>query len=171
MSNPRLIGLAARLCCLGVATVFLAGAGCKSGGSGGSGGSGAPSAQPSTEKPGDLSRAAALARGSGGGAGGPGLPVQFSGNGGAYSVPFLINTGTVTVYYAYNCSSAGGSGNFAADMISGSPSTRTTTRASPTERRGRIRRVDQHYRESADSRQLLPCGQLRVQLEHMAEKG
>ncbi len=121
MSNPRLIGLAARLCCLGVATVFLAGAGCKSGGSGGSGGSGAPFAQPSTEKPSELNRAAASPRVRGRGRG-TGLPVQFSGNGSEYSVPFLINTGTVTVYYAYNCSSAGGSGNFAADMISGSAS-------------------------------------------------
>ena len=135
MSNRRLIGLAARLCCLGVSTVFLAGAGCGSGGSSGSsgssgpGGSSAPSAEPSTEKPGGLSGAAALSRGSGGGAGGgasePSLPLQFSGNGSESSVAFLVNTGTVTVYYTYNCSSAGDSGDFAADMISGPPSSPT----------------------------------------------
>jgi len=57
--------------------------------------------------------------GSGSGEAAPGLPVLFSGSGNNASQLFLVNTGTVTVWYAYDCSSAGGSGNFAASMIAG----------------------------------------------------
>ena len=36
------------------------------------------------------------------------------------SAPFTVNSGTLTVYYTYDCSSQG-TGNFIADLISGSP--------------------------------------------------
>lgn len=66
----------------------------------------------------------ALDSGGGGGGGGEsGLSVPVSANavGDAASVPFLVNTSSVSVSYAYDCSSTGGSG-FTGDLISGSAS-------------------------------------------------
>lgn len=48
--------------------------------------------------------------------------IQFSGSGARTSGLLLVNTPAVTVAYGDDCTSAGGSGNFIADMISGSPS-------------------------------------------------
>jgi len=47
---------------------------------------------------------------------------RFSGSGIRNSPPFLVNASTVTAHFTYNCAAAGGSGNFIADMVSGSPS-------------------------------------------------
>ena len=41
---------------------------------------------------------------------------HLSGNGIANSVPFLVTASPVTATYTYDCSAAGGSGNFIADM-------------------------------------------------------
>jgi len=46
---------------------------------------------------------------------------SFDGNGSRNSASFLVNADTVMVDYSYDCSSVGGSGSFAADMISVSP--------------------------------------------------
>ncbi|MGI9008783.1 MAG: hypothetical protein ACR2FU_21780 [Streptosporangiaceae bacterium] len=47
--------------------------------------------------------------------------LTFSGNGVRNSQPFLVNTQSVIAKYHFDCSGAGGSGNFIADMISGKP--------------------------------------------------
>jgi hypothetical protein len=57
--------------------------------------------------------------GPGGGSSGP---LQFSGTGSDQSAQFLVNVNTVTAYYTYDCSAAGGSGDFSAFMVSGDPS-------------------------------------------------
>ncbi len=98
----------------------------QSGGSGGSsGGSGSSNAQPSSAIGTDTaSNKLALASGGGGGGGGQtglSVPVRASAVGNATSVPFTVSTSTVSVGYAYDCSSTGGSG-FTADLISGSAS-------------------------------------------------
>jgi hypothetical protein len=49
----------------------------------------------------------------------PKVLLQLSGSGIQNSAPFLVNSGTVTVKYTYDCSSAGGSGNFIADLEAG----------------------------------------------------
>jgi hypothetical protein len=48
--------------------------------------------------------------------------IRFSGSGIRNSAPFVVNSSVVKAHYSYDCSAAGGSGNFIADMISGSPS-------------------------------------------------
>jgi hypothetical protein len=48
--------------------------------------------------------------------------IKFSGNGIRNSAPFVVNSSTVTAHYRYDCSAFGTAGNFAADMISGNPS-------------------------------------------------
>jgi hypothetical protein len=96
----------------------------QSGGSGGSSGGGS-NAQPSSAIGTDTaSNKLALASGGGGGGGGQtglSVPVRASAVGNATSVPFTVSTSTVSVGYAYDCSSTGGSG-FTADLISGSAS-------------------------------------------------
>ena len=51
-----------------------------------------------------------------------GTPLQFSGTGSGVSEQFLVNVDSVSAQYSYDCSAVGGSGNFAADLISGDPS-------------------------------------------------
>ena len=46
---------------------------------------------------------------------------SFHGNGSRNSAPFLVDASTVTVAYSYDCSAVGGSGTFAAEIISVSP--------------------------------------------------
>jgi hypothetical protein len=48
--------------------------------------------------------------------------ITFSGSGIRNSAPFVVNSSSVTARYSYDCSSAGGEGNFIADLVSGSPS-------------------------------------------------
>jgi hypothetical protein len=48
--------------------------------------------------------------------------ISMSGSGIRDSAPFVVNSSSVTARYSYDCSSAGGEGNFIADLISGSPS-------------------------------------------------
>jgi hypothetical protein len=50
-----------------------------------------------------------------------GVLFTFSGSGIRNSAPFTVNSSSVTVRYSFDCSGAGGEGNFIADMISGSP--------------------------------------------------
>jgi hypothetical protein len=57
--------------------------------------------------------------GDGGGQTGLSVPVRAAATGNATTVPFTVNTRSVTVSYGYDCSTTGGSG-FTADMISGS---------------------------------------------------
>lgn len=51
-----------------------------------------------------------------------GTPLQFSGTGSDVSEQFLVNVDSVSAQYSYDCSAAGGSGDFAADLVSGDPS-------------------------------------------------
>jgi hypothetical protein len=53
---------------------------------------------------------------------GSGTPLQFSGTGSGVSEQFLVNVDTVSAQYTYDCSAAGGSGDFSADLVSGDPS-------------------------------------------------
>jgi hypothetical protein len=46
----------------------------------------------------------------------PVVLIRLSGNGIENSPPVVVNSGTLTVKYSYDCSSAGGSGNFIADL-------------------------------------------------------
>jgi hypothetical protein len=48
--------------------------------------------------------------------------ITFSGSGIRNSAPFVVNSSSVTTHYSYSCSAFGSSGNFIADMVSGSPS-------------------------------------------------
>jgi hypothetical protein len=48
--------------------------------------------------------------------------ISLSGSGIRNSAPFVVNSSAVTARYSYDCSGFGGSGNFIADLISGSPS-------------------------------------------------
>lgn len=48
--------------------------------------------------------------------------ITFSGSGIRNSAPFVVNSSSVTAHYSYSCSAFGSSGNFIADMVSGSPS-------------------------------------------------
>jgi hypothetical protein len=50
-----------------------------------------------------------------------GVLLTFSGSGIRNSSPFTVNSSSVTARYSYDCSGFGGSGNFIADLISGSP--------------------------------------------------
>jgi Protein of unknown function (DUF2510) len=50
-----------------------------------------------------------------------GVLFTFSGSGIRNSAPFTVNSQVVTVRYSFDCSGAGGQGNFIADMVSGSP--------------------------------------------------
>jgi hypothetical protein len=52
----------------------------------------------------------------------PTVLFQLSGSGIENSSPFVVNSGTVTVHYTYNCASAGGTGNFIADLETGDQS-------------------------------------------------
>jgi hypothetical protein len=47
--------------------------------------------------------------------------LNLSGSGIQNSAPFLVTSDALTVTYTYNCSSSGGSGNFIADLETGSP--------------------------------------------------
>jgi hypothetical protein len=47
--------------------------------------------------------------------------ITFSGSGIRNSAPFVVNSSTVTAHYSYDCSAVG-TGNFIADLVSGSPS-------------------------------------------------
>ena len=51
-----------------------------------------------------------------------GVLFTFSGSGIRNSAPFTVNSSAVTARYSYDCSAFGGSGNFIADLVSGSPS-------------------------------------------------
>jgi hypothetical protein len=51
-----------------------------------------------------------------------GVLITFSGSGIRNSAPFVVNSSAVTARYSYDCSAFGSSGNFIADLISGSPS-------------------------------------------------
>jgi hypothetical protein len=51
-----------------------------------------------------------------------GVLMTFSGSGIRNSASFVVGSSTVTAHYSYDCSAFGGSGNFIADMVSGSPS-------------------------------------------------
>jgi Protein of unknown function (DUF2510) len=51
-----------------------------------------------------------------------GVLFTFSGSGIRDSAPFVVNSSAVTARYSYDCSGAGGQGNFIADLVSGSPS-------------------------------------------------
>jgi hypothetical protein len=48
--------------------------------------------------------------------------IIFSGSSIPNSAPFVVNSSAVTAHYNYGCSAFGSSGNFIADMVSGSPS-------------------------------------------------
>jgi hypothetical protein len=48
--------------------------------------------------------------------------ISMSGSGIQNSAPFVVNSSSVTAHYSYNCSAFGQSGNFIAELISGSPS-------------------------------------------------
>ena len=48
--------------------------------------------------------------------------ITFSGSGIRNSAPFVVNSSAVTAHYSYSCSAFGSSGNFIADLVSGSPS-------------------------------------------------
>lgn len=48
--------------------------------------------------------------------------ITFSGSGIRTSAAFVVNSSAVTAHYNYSCSAFGSSGNFIADMVSGSPS-------------------------------------------------
>jgi hypothetical protein len=50
-----------------------------------------------------------------------GVLFTFSGSGIRNSAPFTVNSSAVTARYSYDCSAFGGSGNFIADLVSGSP--------------------------------------------------
>jgi Protein of unknown function (DUF2510) len=50
-----------------------------------------------------------------------GVLFTFSGSGIRNSAPFTVNSSAVTARYSYDCSALGGSGNFIADLVSGSP--------------------------------------------------
>ena len=50
-----------------------------------------------------------------------GVLFTFSGSGIRNSASFAVNSSAVTARYSYDCSSFGGSGNFIADLVSGSP--------------------------------------------------
>jgi hypothetical protein len=52
----------------------------------------------------------------------PKVLLNMSGSGIQNSAPFLVSTSQVTVTYSFNCSSFGGSGNFAADLEYGNQS-------------------------------------------------
>ncbi len=52
----------------------------------------------------------------------PKVLFSLSGSGIENSAPFVVNSGTVTVHYTYNCASAGGTGNFIADLETGDQS-------------------------------------------------
>jgi hypothetical protein len=45
-----------------------------------------------------------------------GVVLYMSGNGIKNSSPIRVTSGTLTAYYSYNCASAGGTGNFIADL-------------------------------------------------------
>jgi hypothetical protein len=49
----------------------------------------------------------------------PKVLIRLSGSGIENSRPFLVQSGTVTVRYSYDCASDGGSGNFIADLETG----------------------------------------------------
>jgi hypothetical protein len=51
-----------------------------------------------------------------------GVLINFSGNGPGNSAPFIVNSSAVAARYSYDCSGFGATGNFIADMVSGSPS-------------------------------------------------
>jgi hypothetical protein len=51
-----------------------------------------------------------------------GVLFTFSGSGIRNSASFTVNSSAVTARYSYNCSAFGSSGNFIADLVSGSPS-------------------------------------------------
>jgi Protein of unknown function (DUF2510) len=51
-----------------------------------------------------------------------GVLFTFSGSGIRNSASFTVDSSVVTVRYSYDCSAFGGSGNFIADLVSGSPS-------------------------------------------------
>jgi len=51
-----------------------------------------------------------------------GVLFTFSGSGIRNSAPFTVNSSAVTARYSYDCSAFGGSGNFIAELVSGSPS-------------------------------------------------
>jgi hypothetical protein len=143
MNASRLIWASARgLRCLGLAVIVLPAAiACGAGASnshaqpppsevesslnGQAAGSPAPEGggpsvvSPPGQDEGDLSP---IYYGAGGGEGTPpGVIKSFHGNGSRNSAPFPVNVSVVTVDYSYDCSSVGGSGSFAADMISVSP--------------------------------------------------
>jgi hypothetical protein len=46
----------------------------------------------------------------------PAVLLSMSGSGIRNSAPFTVNSGTLTVTYSYDCSGAGGTGNFIADL-------------------------------------------------------
>lgn len=52
----------------------------------------------------------------------PKILLSLSGNGIENSPPFLVSQSQLTVHYTYDCSGFGGSGNFAADLLSGNQS-------------------------------------------------
>ncbi len=145
MNDPRLMWSVSRglryLCLAAIVGVTVAGCpspspnaqNAPSGGSSAppaSGGSSAPPASGSSAPPasnpaigtdtGSNKLALRSGTGSGGGSSGLSVPVEASAYGSATTVPFMVNSSTLSVYYYYDCSSTGGSG-FTADMISGSP--------------------------------------------------
>lgn len=52
----------------------------------------------------------------------PKILLSLSGSGIENSPPFLVSQSQLTVYYTYDCSGQGGSGNFIADLLSGNQS-------------------------------------------------
>ena len=127
MSDPRLIWTAMRglpCLCLAVTATLLGAASC------GPASPTSPAVSPRSTVPtpptaslsppsGTYNKLSALS-GQGGGpdySNLPNLPVEFSGQGILLSTQFLVNTGTVTVDYTYDCSAAG-SVKFVADIIS-----------------------------------------------------